>query len=136
MTISIRNRLEYGNTKAATRLITINTKPSASNPRRGRISFQTSGKTARSLSTLGFFWAGLGSVLNLLLDSARPGFASLLLLPHCDTSGPAVVCSGRGTSVLAGAFSNLRPAAWLDHHARCRRRLLGVYHVAGRRFAQ
>src|SRR3984885_4652132 len=57
----------------------MSTKPSASSQRRGRISFQTSGRMTRSLSTLGIFWAGLGSVLNLLLDSAGVEFASLLL---------------------------------------------------------
>jgi len=65
MTVSIKNLLEYGNTRAATRLITINTKPSASNQRRGRISFQTSGRTALSLWTLGGFGSCLGSELNL-----------------------------------------------------------------------
>src|SRR5580704_14530356 len=114
----------------------MSTKPSASSQRRGRISFQTSGRMTRSLSTLAILWVGLGSVLNLLLDSAGVEFASLLLLPHCGTSRPAVVCSGRGTSVFAGAFSNLGAVAWLDRHARRRRRLLSVHHVASCRFAQ
>src|SRR6202035_642645 len=116
MTVSIKNLVEYGNTSAATRLITINTKPSASSQRRGRISFQTSGKTARSLWTFGVFWAVLRSVVNLLLDSARPGLASLLL--HCDMPGPAVVSSGRATSAVAGALSNPGPVARPDRDAR------------------
>jgi hypothetical protein len=65
MTVSIRNFVEYGSTNAATRLMIINPKPSTSSPRRGRMSFQTSGKTALSLSTFGGFGGCLGSVLNL-----------------------------------------------------------------------
>jgi hypothetical protein len=65
-------------------LITINTKPIASSPRRGRISFQTSGKTAFSLCILGGFVASLSGELNVLLDSSGAGLGSLLL-KHCHT---------------------------------------------------
>ena len=64
-TSSIKNFEEYGSTNCASRLTSINRNPSASSQRRGRISFQTSGMMARSLSTLGVFWVGLGSVLNV-----------------------------------------------------------------------
>jgi hypothetical protein len=46
-------------------LITINTSPSASSQRRGRISFQTSGRTALSLWAFGGFDGCFGSELNL-----------------------------------------------------------------------
>src|SRR5258708_28317019 len=64
--------------------MTINTKPSASNPRRGRINFQTSGHTAFNRWIFGGFAASLAAELNLLFDSITSGFASLLL--HCHTS--------------------------------------------------
>jgi hypothetical protein len=60
---------EYGSTNPATLLMTIRTKPSASNPRRGRISFQTSGQTAFSRWIFGGFGASLAGELNLLFDS-------------------------------------------------------------------
>src|ERR1700690_3624888 len=82
-TLSIRNFEEYGNTNPATLLITISTKPSASRPRRGRISFHTSGRMAFSLLTFGGCTASLAGELNLLFDSAGAEFASLLL--HCHT---------------------------------------------------
>jgi hypothetical protein len=50
-------------------LQTISTKPMASNPRRGRISFQTSGQTAFSRSIWNFLSSGLEAGLNLLFDS-------------------------------------------------------------------
>src|SRR6201988_2214522 len=84
MTSSIRNLVDAGRTKPETRLITISTKPTASSQRRGRISFQTSGRIALRRWILGGFVASLAEELNLLFDSAGPGFASLLL--HCHTS--------------------------------------------------
>src|SRR5580704_14327811 len=83
-TLSIRNFEEYGSTNPANLLITINTNPSASNPRRGRISFHTSGQTALRRWIFGGFSASFAGGLNLLLDSVKPGFASVLL--HCHTS--------------------------------------------------
>ena len=56
----------------------------ASSPRRGRISFQTSGQTAFNRWIFGGFATSFGGELNVLFDSADPGFASLLL--HCHTS--------------------------------------------------
>ena len=67
--MSIRNFEEYGSTKPASLLQTISTKPMASNPRRGRISFQTSGQTAFSRSIWNFLSSGLEAGLNLLFDS-------------------------------------------------------------------
>src|SRR5579862_3634657 len=99
------------------------------------MSIQTSGRIARSLSTLGTFWTGARAVLNLLLDSAKPRFASLLLVLHCDMFRLAVVCSGRGTSHFSRAFSNPGAVAWPDHYSGCGGRLLGVYHMAGRGLA-
>src|SRR2546422_1057396 len=64
MTVSIRNFVEYGRTRAATRLMSINMNPRASRPRRGRISSQTSGSTARSLWILGGFWVSWVGELN------------------------------------------------------------------------
>src|SRR5579863_1961147 len=85
-TSSIRGFVEYGRTNPATLLITISTKPNASRPRRGRINVQTSGQTAFSRWRFGGFFASLicAEGLNLQLDSAGLGFASLLL--HCHTS--------------------------------------------------
>ena len=82
--MSIRNFDEYGSTNPASLLITISTKPTASRPRRGRISFQTSGQTAFRRWILGPLAASLAGELNLLFDSAGSGFASLLL--HCHIS--------------------------------------------------
>src|SRR5579862_5029516 len=48
MTVSIRNFVEYGNTRPDTRLMTIKRKPMASKPRRGRTSSKMMGKTLRS----------------------------------------------------------------------------------------
>src|SRR5579864_6168811 len=76
-TLSIRNLEEYGSTNPANLLMTINTKPSASTPRRGRINFQTSGQTAFRRLISNDFVGALGGELNLLFDSAGPGFASL-----------------------------------------------------------
>jgi hypothetical protein len=86
--LSIRNFEEYGSTNPAILLITINTKPTASSPRRGRINFQTSGQTALKRWIFGGFAASLTGELNPLFDSAGPGFASLLL--HCHTSAMGV----------------------------------------------
>jgi hypothetical protein len=69
--------------------MTISTKPMASNPRRGRISFQTSGSTAFNLSIFGGFAASFEGELNLLFDSMEPGLASLLL--HCHTFPPVLL---------------------------------------------
>ena len=80
----MRNRDEYGNTKPAILLMTISTKPRASSPRRGRISFHTSGKTAFSLRIFGGFGFSLPEELNLLFDSVMLLLASLLL-QHCHT---------------------------------------------------
>src|ERR1700745_2890557 len=49
MTLSIRYRVEYGNTSPETRLMAINKRPTASSPRRGRIRSQTIGSTTPSL---------------------------------------------------------------------------------------
>jgi len=57
----------------------MSTKPTTSSPRRGRISFHTSGSTAFSLCTFGGLTASFPGVLNLLFDSVGPIFASLLL---------------------------------------------------------
>src|SRR5208282_3054434 len=86
-TLSIRNFEEYGSTNPATLLTTISTKPSASRPRRGRISFHTSGKMALSLLTFGGCTASLAGGLNLLFDSTADEFASLIL--HCHISARA-----------------------------------------------
>src|SRR5271157_6527462 len=83
MTSSIRNFVEAGRTNPETRLITISTKPTASSPRRGCISAQTSGKTAFKRWIFGGFAASLAGELNLVFDSAGMGLASLL--QHCHT---------------------------------------------------
>src|ERR1700716_1281536 len=134
MTVSIRNRLEYGNTKAATRLITISPKPSASSQRRGRISFQTSGRTARSLWTFGGFGVSLTGEFNLLFDSFQRGCAALLL--YCDTPVSAVVCSGRVPPASVGPFADPRPAAGPAGDAFRGPRVLGLYNAAGNGSAQ
>src|SRR5579863_5251474 len=82
----MRNFEEYGNTNPANLLMTINKNPMASSPRRGRISFHTSGRTAFSLSIFGGLTGSFAEELNLLFDSLKPGIASLLL--HCHTSTP------------------------------------------------
>src|ERR1700716_3735315 len=129
MTVSIRNRLEYGSTKAATRLITMSPKPSASSPRRGRISAQTSGKTARSLWTLGGFGGSLVGEFNLLFDSFQRRSASLLL--YCDTPVSAVVCSGRVPPVSAGPFADHGPVAGPASDVVHSARVFGLHNVAG-----
>src|ERR1017187_6182941 len=83
-TLSIRNFEEYGSTNPASLLITIRTKPSPSNARRGRINFQTSGQTAFRRWIFGGFAASLAEKLILLFASAGLCFASLLM--HCHTS--------------------------------------------------
>src|SRR6201987_4869523 len=55
-----------------------------SSPRRGRISFQTSGKTAFSLWILAGFGVSVPEELNLLFDSVTTALASLLR-PNCPT---------------------------------------------------
>src|SRR5229473_979192 len=139
MTVSIRNFVEYGRTRAATRLMSISTNPSASNPRRGRINSQTSGSTARSLWILGGFWVSLGGELNPLFDSESAGLASLLL--HCHTSagrarrydrrGLGGVCSGRVPPVSAGPFPHSGSSPGPDHYPFGCPSLLGLYHMAG-----
>src|SRR5271157_5575747 len=57
--------------------------PTASSPRRGCISAQTSGKTAFKRWIFGGFAASLAGELNLVFDSAGMGLASLL--QHCHT---------------------------------------------------
>src|SRR5579864_2823303 len=139
MTSSIRNLVEAGSTNPETRLITINTSPTASSPRRGRISFQTSGQTAFSRWIFGGFAASLGGELNLLFDSKTPGSASLLLHCHtswgraygCDRACPAVVCSGRVPPVSSGAIADVWPAAGPADHFLCGADLFGVHHLAG-----
>src|ERR1700730_18869648 len=84
-------------------------KPSASSQRRGRISFQTSGKTARSLWTFGGFGVSLTGEFNLLFDSFQRESASLL--QYCDTPVSAVVCSGRVPPDSAGSFADPWPVA-------------------------
>jgi len=69
--------------------MTISMNPMASNPRRGRINFQTSGKTAFSLSIFGGFAASFGDELNPLFDSVSGVLASLLL--HCHRSTPTLL---------------------------------------------
>src|SRR5579859_7065270 len=76
-TLSIRNFEEYGSTNPASLLITINTNPTASRLRRGRINFHTSGQTAFRRLISNDFVGALGGELNLLFDSFRPKFASL-----------------------------------------------------------
>src|ERR1700756_1125426 len=142
MTSSIRNLVDAGRTKPETRLITISTKPTASRPRRGRINSQTSGKIAFRRSILGGFVGSLAGELNVLFDSAGPGFASLLL--HCHTSGSGtpcragcdrqhggVVCSGRAPATAAGALAHLRPIAGVVYHAGCSACVLRLHDVAG-----
>src|SRR5579863_7353925 len=137
MTTSIRNFMEYGNTNPATLLITISTKPSASNQRRGRISFQTSGKTVLSLWIFGGFAASIPGELNLLFDSVRRDLASLLLHCHtsaarpppCDTHRPNVVCSGRVPPVSAGPFSDPWPAVRPAHYPVRRSGIFGLHHT-------
>src|SRR3954470_21203834 len=68
-------------------------KPSASNPRRGRISFRTSGRTPLSRCILGTFTGSMAGELNLLFDSVAPVFASLFL-KHCHTSWPVTRAIG------------------------------------------
>src|SRR5579863_10448295 len=140
MTSSIRNLVEAGSTNPDRRLITISTKPSASSPRRGRISFQTSGHTAFSRWRFGGFLTSFAGRLNLLLDSAGAGFASLLLHCHisgpghaaCDRAHPAVVCSGRAPPVFlgpsAGAFADFWPVTGPVPHAVRGGGVFGVYH--------
>ena len=82
----MRNFEEYGSTNPASLLQTINTKPMASSPRRGRISFHTSGHTAFSRSIWNFLPPGLEAGLNLLFDSTSHRLASLLL--HCHIPSP------------------------------------------------
>src|SRR6202007_128279 len=98
MTSSIRNLVEAGSTNPETRLTTISARPAINNPRRGRISSQTSGSTARSLWTFGGFEVSLGGELNLLFDASGPSCASLLEQYHtlscCDSSGSALYARG------------------------------------------
>src|SRR5579864_2285732 len=139
MTSSIRNLVEAGSTNPETRLITINTRPTASSPPRGRISFQTSGQTAFSRWIFGGFAASLGGELNLLFDSKTPGSASLLLHCHtsrgraygCDRACPTVVCSGRVPPVSSGAIANVWPAAGPADYLLCSADLFGVHDLAG-----
>ena len=55
MTPSNKNLVEYGSTRLATRLITISRKPRLSRARRGRVSSQTIGNTARKRCALAGF---------------------------------------------------------------------------------
>src|SRR5207245_9542953 len=144
MTVSIRNFVEYGKTRAATRLMSISTNPRASRPRRGRISSQTSGSTARSLWILGGFWVSWVGELNPLFDSESAGLASLLLHCHtsagqarrCDRRGLGGVCSARVPPVSAGPFPPPGPSAGPDHHTFGCACILGVHHLAGGGTAQ
>src|SRR5271157_4579533 len=94
MTSSIRNFVEAGRTNPETRLITISTKPTASSPRRGCISAQTSGRMAFNRWIFGGFAGSVAGGLNLLFDSAGMGLASLL--QHCHTF------TGRALAVIGG----------------------------------
>src|SRR6266849_2992086 len=114
--------------------MTISKKPSASSPRRGRMSAHTSGRTARNLWIFGGFGLALTGEFNLLFDSFQRGFASLLL--YCDTPVSAVVCSGRVPPVSAGPFADSGPVAGPAGDAVRRPCLLGLHHVAGNGSAQ
>src|SRR4030095_6918211 len=77
MTPSIRNLVEYGSTRPDTRLITMSTKPIASNPRRGRIKSQTVGAIARSRWVfIGGFWGGFCGEFTVWLDTTCHRIAS------------------------------------------------------------
>src|SRR5215813_11868374 len=112
--------------------MTISTKPMTSSPRRGRINFQTSGKTAFSLSIFGGFPASFAGELNLFFDSFPPSLASLLLHCHtftpaprrsvarsraCDRPPSAVVCSGRVPPFFDGPLTHHRPCPRFADHA-------------------
>src|ERR1700732_4259187 len=69
-----------------------------SRPRRGRVSSQTMGRTARRRCTFGGFWVRLSVEFNPLFDAIWPEFASLL--PHCHTL--RLVTARRSRCMLGG----------------------------------
>src|SRR5437764_13003354 len=76
ITESIRYRVEIGSTSDDTRLIAISRNPSASSPRRGRMSSITSGRTVFSLGRGEPFAVSLGEEDMLVIRSlvASAGF--------------------------------------------------------------
>src|SRR5215831_18057685 len=85
----------------------------ASSPRRGRISFQTSGQTAFSLCIFGAFGVSLSGELNLLFDSAEPRSASFLLPALSHRSGllcPAGTVTGAVLPLYARGVSRPSPS--------------------------
>src|SRR5215831_11292060 len=86
MTLSTRYLVDAGSTKPATRLIAIRKNPSTKMARRGRISAQTSGKTAQAclsfsnwlFSTVDWSLAS-DLVIDLVMDrrNCRPSFGAV-----------------------------------------------------------